>query len=331
MRIPGRVTIGIPTFNRRNILMRAVRSSLSQTYDNVEVLVSDDASTDGTFEELSTIKDQRLVVYRQEKNLGMVGNFDFCLRNATGEFFLLLGSDDVLFPTAIERLVQPFKTAPKGLPSESIGLVWCTCRIAGIDGDQFWITEGGPEIESPADWLAGLWKGNRGPRFSGILLRTEDALAVGGYQTRYGDVCDIANYGPAALRRDYVVCVHDPVVQYTNHSGSCTGNSVVKKWQEWMELVHQDVVARAQARGNKEWERTLRKARTDCLSSITLTCIVQMIGRPGWLRDCIYEAFRRPGPFLTGYMLRRLWKDGWKVVRVPRTPKHVEQKASGVA
>src|SRR5487761_1211749 len=108
MTVLRRVSIGIPTINRSSLALRAIRSALAQTYSDVEVIVSDDASTDDTVARGQEIHDPRLVLVRQKERLGLVGNFDFCLRHATGEFFLLLGDDDVLLPTAIERLCEPF-------------------------------------------------------------------------------------------------------------------------------------------------------------------------------------------------------------------------------
>lgn len=128
MTVAGRVTVGIPTIHRSSLALRAVRSTLAQTYSDIEVIVSDDASTDDTVARLRELHDPRLILFEQKQRLGLVGNFDFCLHHATGEFFLLLGDDDVLLPTAIEKLVQPFLTV--GFVPGSIGAVWCPCRIA---------------------------------------------------------------------------------------------------------------------------------------------------------------------------------------------------------
>ena len=78
MTVPGRVTIGIPTINRSQLAMRAIRSALAQTYSDIEVIVSDDASTDDTVERVRAIPDPRLVLFEQKQRLGLVGNFDFC-------------------------------------------------------------------------------------------------------------------------------------------------------------------------------------------------------------------------------------------------------------
>jgi glycosyltransferase involved in cell wall biosynthesis len=314
MPVAGRVTLGIPTLNRAALAVRAIRSALAQTYADVEVLVSDDGSTDDTVAQVRAIADPRLRLYEQPQRLGLVANFDFCLRHATGEYFLLLGDDDLLLPQAIEQLCAPF-LAPDG---SSVGVVWCPCRIAAAGGEQFWTTEAGPASESPAQLLTQLWAGNRGPRLSSILLRTEDAIRAGGYLQKYGDLCDIGNWGLAALAYDRAVCVPQPLVQYTNHPGSTTSRSAIERWQEWARLVHHDLVGAAEARGDRAGARQLRGAWSNFLSGITLTILLQTSGQPGWGRNALRQAVRTPQAFFTPYMLRRLLKDGRKVLTVRR-------------
>jgi glycosyltransferase involved in cell wall biosynthesis len=325
MTVAGRVTVGIPTINRSKLALRAIRSALAQTYRDIEVIVSDDASTDDTVAQVREIHDPRLVLVEQKQRLGLVGNFDFCLRRATGEFFLLLGDDDVLLPTAISRLAAPFLHPDLWVVPDSIGIVWCPCRIADTRNAQFWTAEAGPEVESVASLLAALFAGNRGPRLTSILLRTKDAIAVGGYQSKYGDLCDIANWGRAALRHQFAVCVPEPLVQYTNHQGSTTSQSTVRKWQAWAQLVHEDLLVSASACGDGKAERQLRAAKQNFISGITLTVLIQTIGRPGWIRSALRESLRSPGAFFTPYMARRLLKDGHKVLTVQRRTAEIAQ------
>lgn len=319
MTVPGRVTIGIPTINRSKLALRAIRSALAQSYRDIEVIVSDDVSTDDTVERVRELQDPRVVLFEQKIRLGLVGNFNFCLQHASGEFFLLLGDDDMLLPDAIARLAQPLLDLHSTAATGSVGMAWCPCRIADANSSQFWTTESGPAFESPISMLVELWAGNRGPRLSGILLRTQDSLAVGGFQEKYGDLCDIGNWGLAALLKDRVACVDEPLVQYTNHLGSTTSQSSVKKWQDWARGVHGDLLASVRARGDREGERKLAAARTNFVSGITLTILIQTIGRPGWVRNAAMLAFRTPGAVLTPYMFRRLVKDGRKVLTVRRS------------
>jgi len=94
------VTIGLPTFNRAPKLKRAIETVLGQTYQNLELVISDNASTDGTqqlCEEFSR-RDKRVKYFRQPTNHGAVANFRAVLDYARGEFFMWLGDDDWLDP-----------------------------------------------------------------------------------------------------------------------------------------------------------------------------------------------------------------------------------------
>ena len=295
MTVSRRVSIGVPTINRSDLALRAILSALGQTYTDIEVIVSDDASADDTVQRIREIRDPRLVIVEQKERLGLVGNFDFCLRQATGEFFLLLGDDDVLLPNAIEQLVEPFLQGKPPIPAGAVGVVWCPCRIAGSTNSQFWTTEPGPEVESVPSLLVALFAGDRGPRLTSILLRTQDAIAVGGYESKYGDLCDIGNWGRAALLREYAVCISEPLVQYTNHQGSTTSRSSAQKWQEWARVVHQDLLISARASKDGSAARKLKAAKRNFISGITLTILIQTIGKPGWIRNALREPSALPG------------------------------------
>lgn len=295
--------------------MRCVSSALAQTYRNLEVLVSDDASTDDTWSRLSEIKDPRLVLARQPQALGLAGNFDFCLRRASGEYFLLLGDDDVLLPGAVERLAGAFQHSDI-LLRETIGLAWCPCSIVNAAGRELWRTRPGPAGETAVSFIEGLWRGKRGPRLSSILHRTADALEVGGYQPRYGDMCDTGLFGPVALLRGHVICVNEFLVQYTNHHGSTTSQSDVSQWQDWARLVHSDIVAFARDRENAEGAQRLNSAEGPFITGVGLTIMMQTVGRPGWITQAVREAVRSPGTLLTPYVARRLFTDGFKLLRL---------------
>ncbi len=303
------VTIAIPTRNRSRLLVRAIESCLAQTYPNLDVVVSVDLCTDDTVERLKEFSDPRLRIFYHDTAQGLAGNSDFAVRRAAGKYLLVLNDDDTLHPNAIELLAAPF------LRDESMGLTWSPCRIVDDAGNSLWMTEGGPELETPAEFFAGLWEGTRGPRLCSIMIRTEDALAAGGYQDRYGAMCDLGNYGPAALRRDKVACIDSFLADYTNHSTSATGTALFADWLHWANLIHDEMVEVAESRGDGKAKQTLQAVRKHYLSAIVLTILIQTFGRPGFLKSTIQEAFRSPDLMFSPYVARRVLRDGWKVVR----------------
>ncbi len=110
------VAICIPTFNQANYLAIAVNSACSQTYPNIEVWVSDDASTDETADVMDQLvqKFPQLHYYRQPQNLGIAANNNWLLRQPkTAEFIVRLDSDDVLSPTYVETLLALMTQYPQ--------------------------------------------------------------------------------------------------------------------------------------------------------------------------------------------------------------------------
>jgi glycosyltransferase involved in cell wall biosynthesis len=100
------VTVIIPTYNRAYILSRAIDSVLAQDYQNVEVLVVDDGSTDDTPALIACSTDLRVRSVRHEANLGVCAAHNTGFDNMRGEWYAVLGSDDELRPNAISRLLS---------------------------------------------------------------------------------------------------------------------------------------------------------------------------------------------------------------------------------
>ena len=99
-----KVSICIPTYNRREYLKEALASVFAQTYEDYEVVIVDDGSTDGTKEMLEDAGYK--VRYHRTDHIGQSAARNELIRLAQGEYLSFLDSDDVLFPDTIERLVR---------------------------------------------------------------------------------------------------------------------------------------------------------------------------------------------------------------------------------
>ncbi|NNH27468.1 glycosyltransferase family 2 protein [Acinetobacter terrestris] len=102
------VTIYIPTFNRVDLLERAINSVVTQSYKNIEIIVVDDCSTDGTQEFLKEIAkgDERIKFFLKEKNGGACESRNIAIQNARGEYITGLDDDDYFLPNRIENFVS---------------------------------------------------------------------------------------------------------------------------------------------------------------------------------------------------------------------------------
>jgi Glycosyl transferase family 2 len=114
-----------------------VESALSQTYRSLEVVVVDDASTDGTLERLKEFDDPRIRLYSNSRNLGASANWNRSVSLARGRLIKFLHGDDVLYPDCVEAMVQLFEAHP------GIGLVFSLRDV---------------EMEEPGDPWAVEWQ-----------------------------------------------------------------------------------------------------------------------------------------------------------------------------
>ncbi|MGV9712251.1 glycosyltransferase family 2 protein [Gordonia sp. NPDC003424] len=105
-----RVSIGLPVRNGVERIENVVRSVLAQDHENIELVISDNASTDGTGDlcrELAA-QDKRVVFHSNDANIGLFNNYVNTMRLATGTFFRWIGDDDVLAPNCLSRALAVF-------------------------------------------------------------------------------------------------------------------------------------------------------------------------------------------------------------------------------
>jgi glycosyltransferase involved in cell wall biosynthesis len=120
------VSVGIPTFNRAERLERALRSVLAQTHSNLEVVVSDNASSDDTEERCRTIaaQDARIRYIRQSENIGPTANFNVLFEAFSSPYVLILADDDWLDSAYVERCLLTLREHPACAAVSGRGIYW---------------------------------------------------------------------------------------------------------------------------------------------------------------------------------------------------------------
>src|SRR5947209_2116427 len=118
------VSICIPAFNRERYIEGAIESALGQTYEALEIVVVDDASTDSTVDRVRSYDDPRIRLFVNERNLGQCANRNLTLERARGELIKFLDSDVILDPHCVARMARPFVEDP------AVGLVFARKRLA---------------------------------------------------------------------------------------------------------------------------------------------------------------------------------------------------------
>jgi GT2 family glycosyltransferase len=100
------LSVLMPAYNAERFIESAVKSVLGQTFHNFEFLVVDDCSTDSTSQILSNVKDPRIRVLRNEKNLGIVGSLNRAASEARGNYIARIDADDLCFPTRFAKQIR---------------------------------------------------------------------------------------------------------------------------------------------------------------------------------------------------------------------------------
>lgn len=192
------VTIGIATFNRvERTLPAALASALAQTYPNLEIVVCDNASEDGTDAYMARHTDPRLRYYRHERNIGANANFNACLERAKGAWFLLLPDDDLLEPDFVAHAID-------ALGDGSAGVLLGGMQIIDDEGTV------SDRVRAPAAGLgpAGLfaaWFGRRASFYlMATLFHTATLRSAGGFASPEGLLQDVVAIGRTAARRGYL-------------------------------------------------------------------------------------------------------------------------------
>ena len=122
-----RISIGMPVFNGEAYIKESLDSILTQTYEDFELIVSDNASTDQT-EEICRVyaeKDQRISYYRQKENIGASKNFNNVFELSKGEFFKWAAHDDLCAPDYLRQCVEVLHKNPS--------VILCYSRSKAID------------------------------------------------------------------------------------------------------------------------------------------------------------------------------------------------------
>jgi len=161
-----RLSIGLPVYNGENFLREALDSILAQSFTDFELIVADNASTDGTQQicEAHAARDHRIRYYRNRANIGAAKNFNRVFALSSGEYFKWAAHDDILAPDFLLKCIQVLDSDP--------GVVLCYARTKIIDaGGQFLYNDNARlEVESAKPQH----------RFHDLVVRRHSCFAIFG-------------------------------------------------------------------------------------------------------------------------------------------------------
>jgi len=218
------VTIGIPTYNRASgRLGDAIKCALAQTYSNIEIVISDNCSTDNTAEVVASFKCDKIRYIRQEKNIGPFNNFHACLESAKGEYFYLFHDDDQVDADFVESCIA----AANG--RENVGLIRTGIRIIDGEGSVLKETLNNAGGLSSNEFISAWLRHKTAFYLPCTLFNTDRLKEVGGIKSPHNMFCDVFAMVNLAARYDHVDIV-EPKASFRRHDDNMGSSSNVLDW-----------------------------------------------------------------------------------------------------
>lgn len=137
-----KVSIIIPCYNQGIYVAEAIQSALDQTYDNIEIVCVNDASTDNSREVIRKFADEHkeIIFIENPENKGVINSRNKAIAACSGEYILPLDADDIIKPTYVAKAMQVFAEKPE------IGVVYCKARFFGSKNEDWDLPDFGMHI-----------------------------------------------------------------------------------------------------------------------------------------------------------------------------------------
>ncbi len=210
------VSVIIPAYNRANVLDRAVTSVLNQNYQDFEIIVVDDASSDNTQEIVDGLNDKRIKYIRHDKNSGEAAARNTGIEAAAGKYIASQDSDDEWLPGKLERQVILLESSP---------------REVGVAYTGFWRVEGNAKVYFPPERIdrkegdvhRELLRGN----FVGTpttVVKKECFQKMGGFDERLRHLVDWEMWIRISQLYEFI-CINEPLVLSYSMADAVSANA----------------------------------------------------------------------------------------------------------
>jgi hypothetical protein len=230
MSSPPRVSVCLPVYNGASYLGASIASVLAQTWRDLRLIVVDNGSTDATPDVVRRFADPRIAYHRNDRNIGLVANFNRCLDLADGELACIWHHDDVMLPDNLARKVAFLDAHPS--------VVFVHSNLWLVDGDgrrtrQHWHEDSRQDYVRPGlAWLERFaMELHLGALvFIGAALARRTAYELAGrFRSELPNCCDNEMWMRLALSGD-VGCLAEPLVEYRKYGKSVSGAHAPPDW-----------------------------------------------------------------------------------------------------
>ena len=226
-----RVSVIISTFNGQRYIREAVQSILDQTFQDFELLLVDDGSTDQTVEILRKFNDHRIKILENGQNLGIAASQNKAVAAATGEYLALMDHDDLSLPDRLRKQVEFLDARPE------IGMLACNC-ISIVDNDQVQSVSSHFTEDAFLQWQ--LLLGGCPLFHTSLMVRRSEMEKAGGYNSNYryaGDYYVISR----VAERCQIANLDQPLVKWRHHGASASASNFQQLTDESVEISRRNI------------------------------------------------------------------------------------------
>ena len=215
-----RVTVTIPTYNRAHLLREAIRSVLSQSVTDLELFVSDNASTDDTAAAVASFDDPRVHYVRNDTNLGHLANMSRGFHLGTAPFLTILPDDDIMLPESLERKVRLLEEHPRvGIAHSASTLVHVGADGEVLQTNVYLTGDRSDRVEAGSAVLRRMLSGSYWINFPAALMR-RSLVGDARFDAADGLADDLGMFLRLLRHVDSVAYVAEPLVALRMHSGA---------------------------------------------------------------------------------------------------------------
>ena len=170
-------SIGIPAF-KGVFLSECLDSIINQTYDNFEIIIVNDASPDNIYDIVHEKNDKRIKYFENEKNFGVenvIDNWNKCLYLASGDYFILMGDDDLLAKNYLDEFAFRIRQHPE------FKVYHCRSKIVNEQNEVIQLTPSLPVVENIFDLIWARMCGFRLQFISDFVYQRKELIENGGF------------------------------------------------------------------------------------------------------------------------------------------------------
>lgn len=215
----------IPVFNRQDYIAAAIKSVLSQSYTNFELVIHDDNSSDNSLKVIKSFHDPRIRVIHTTTNHGMIVGWNFLLKKAKGKYIKQMGSDDLLAKNCLKEQVKILES------NKCISLVTCQRVVInerGLKTKNFQFSDSSCLINGieHAHWILTTIRENKIGEPCATMFRRKDLESAGMFDKSFSQFADF-EYWIRILSCGDLYYLHKPLCYFRMHEGSNTTKAIL--------------------------------------------------------------------------------------------------------